>query len=186
MSDPKKPSTDWESIEKEYRLGQLSIKEIARQHGITHPAILKKAKAKGWVRDKTEELQSKVAAALVTGAVTAEPSREQINVAVATAVEVVLGHRTRLQQLKRITDKIANQLEEVLEGKRADIDVLGPKESISDAALKLSNATKTIIASERQAFNVPDPGKGEGEGDGKGKRKVAISIHPSFMRKPKE
>ena len=44
---------DWEAIEREYRAGVLSVSEIARQHGIAHPTIFKKAKAFGWERKAT-------------------------------------------------------------------------------------------------------------------------------------
>lgn len=34
---------DWEAIESLYRAGKLSIREIARQHGLTEAAIRKRA-----------------------------------------------------------------------------------------------------------------------------------------------
>jgi DNA-binding Lrp family transcriptional regulator len=37
-------SVDWEAIEREYRAGQLSVREIARQQGLSHTAINKRAK----------------------------------------------------------------------------------------------------------------------------------------------
>ena len=45
--DSKAP-TDWEAIEREYRAGQLSVREIARQHDVSAPAIVKRAKRLGW------------------------------------------------------------------------------------------------------------------------------------------
>jgi hypothetical protein len=35
---------DWDAIEREYRAGQLSIKELARQHKLSDTAIHKRAK----------------------------------------------------------------------------------------------------------------------------------------------
>ncbi|MEI7075050.1 terminase small subunit [Pectobacterium versatile] len=40
--------TDWEAIERKYREGALSIRALAREHGISDAAIRKKAKLQGW------------------------------------------------------------------------------------------------------------------------------------------
>lgn len=46
MSDEKRRKVDWEKVEAEFRAGDLSIREIAKRHGISDTAIRKKAK--GW------------------------------------------------------------------------------------------------------------------------------------------
>ncbi len=50
---------DWEAIERAYRAGLLSIREIASTQGITHGAINKRAKRDGWERDLRAKLQAK-------------------------------------------------------------------------------------------------------------------------------
>lgn len=52
------PRADWEVVEKEYRANILSLRDIAKRHGVSEAAVRKHAKAKGWSRD----LQSKIAA----------------------------------------------------------------------------------------------------------------------------
>jgi hypothetical protein len=42
---------DWAGIEKDYRAGVMSIREIAKWYGVSHTAINKKAKAEGWTRE---------------------------------------------------------------------------------------------------------------------------------------
>lgn len=64
-----KVSLDWESIEKEYRAGQISIREIARQNNCSAPAITQKAKRLGWVRDLTQKIQQAVNTKLVNKSV---------------------------------------------------------------------------------------------------------------------
>ncbi len=44
------PATDWATIEREYCEGELSIRALARQHGISDAAIRKNAKLYGWKR----------------------------------------------------------------------------------------------------------------------------------------
>ena len=56
---------DWDAIEREYRAGQLSIKELARQHKLSDTAIHKRAKAKGWTRDLSSAVRTRVRESLV-------------------------------------------------------------------------------------------------------------------------
>jgi hypothetical protein len=42
---------DWAKIEAEYRAGVRSIREIAREHGVSQPAISKYAQRHGWTRE---------------------------------------------------------------------------------------------------------------------------------------
>jgi hypothetical protein len=51
----------------EYRAGQLSIREIGRQHGLSDTAIRNRAKAKGWTRDLSGAVRSRVREELVRG-----------------------------------------------------------------------------------------------------------------------
>ena len=41
---------DWEGVERDFRAGVMSIREIAKWYGISDTAIHKKAKADGWER----------------------------------------------------------------------------------------------------------------------------------------
>lgn len=48
MTSAPKPNADWESVEREYRAGVLSVREIGKAAGVSHVAVLKKAKREGW------------------------------------------------------------------------------------------------------------------------------------------
>jgi transposase-like protein len=48
------PGRDWDAIRKAYTGTRASVRQIARDFGVTHPAILKKAKAEGWIRPAPE------------------------------------------------------------------------------------------------------------------------------------
>jgi hypothetical protein len=41
---------DWAAIEAEYRAGEKSVRQIARDHGVSHVSIARKAKSQSWVR----------------------------------------------------------------------------------------------------------------------------------------
>ena len=57
--------TDWLAIEQEWTLGQLDVREIARQHGITHQAIHNRAKRKGWPQRPHDSMLRNCAAYVV-------------------------------------------------------------------------------------------------------------------------
>jgi hypothetical protein len=42
--------TAWPEIEAKYRAGVLSVRQIAAEHGVSHTAVLKKAKSDSWTR----------------------------------------------------------------------------------------------------------------------------------------
>lgn len=44
--------TDWRTIEAAYRAGSTSLRQMAAEHAISHVAIIKHARRRGWVRDK--------------------------------------------------------------------------------------------------------------------------------------
>lgn len=170
--------TDWESIERDYRAGVLSIREIAKSHDISEGAIRKKAKANGWERDLSDRVAEKVRTELVRSEVrTANPQteREIVEVAAATVVQVVRGHRGRIKQGNELVELLTKQLIDVA-GKRdefeAEIEIttandktqeryarlmkavsLGTHASI---AVNLAAATKTWVSLERQAFGIKD------------------------------
>jgi hypothetical protein len=60
-------SVDWEAIEREYRAGQLSVREIARRSGVTEGAVRKHAKDGGWTRALAEKVREAVRERLVRG-----------------------------------------------------------------------------------------------------------------------
>lgn len=68
-SDIKEPLTtprviDWFTIEGEYRAGLKSVRLIAREQGVSHVALIKKAELLGWSRDLTAKIAAEAAARL--------------------------------------------------------------------------------------------------------------------------
>ena len=53
---------DWEIIERDYRAGIKTLRQIATENGITHGAVNKRAKADGWDRNLQAKIQAKVEA----------------------------------------------------------------------------------------------------------------------------
>lgn len=87
---------DWERIEIEYRAGVLSTREIAQAHGISHTAINKRAKADGWDRDLSAQIQAKADALVSKAAVSNEVSSSKL----ATEREIIEANAQRIAQVR--------------------------------------------------------------------------------------
>jgi hypothetical protein len=87
---------DWESIERDYRAGVLSVREIAAANGITHGAINKRAKRDQWDRDLTARIQAKADALVSKALVSTSVSNERL----ATDREIVEANATRIAQVR--------------------------------------------------------------------------------------
>lgn len=171
--------TDWEAIEREYRAGQLSVSEIARQHGISHTAINKKAKAKGWTRNLAARVREEVSERLVSDGVSAASARETIDAAAARAVDVVRSHRADITKGRKIAQTLFDELadgsdpvnreiiEEEIEAETAGDGPSAARRrammlravslpSRAGTLLNLSSVIKTLIGLERQAFNLDE------------------------------
>lgn len=155
---------DWERIEADYRAGMKSVREIAAENAVTHPAIMKRAKRDGWDRDLSARIQAKadalVTKQMVTAEVTAaklETERQVIEIGAQAVANVRLAHRT---DIKRMRDHVARlhaelvQMEEATENKAA----LGVR---VDLAKKIADAQKTLMVLEREAWGIQNSSEGQ-------------------------
>lgn len=170
-----KPSTDWEAIEREYRAGQLSVREVASQFGISHTAINKKAAALGWTRDLAKAVRQKISDTLVSSEVASANADQAVETAAARGVELVRQHRRSLGRAQSIIEKLLFELErgtdniEEIESAIGE-ETAGDKDSKrrnmmlkavslpqrAQTAAALSLTIKNIIPLERQAFSLSD------------------------------
>ncbi|WP_447593554.1 hypothetical protein [Aquipseudomonas campi] len=123
-----KKAIDWEAIERDYRLGQLSLRALATKHGTTPGAISKKAKAREWVQDASQEVRERTRAALLTeprkektkkethdgntvSSAGNTPTQEDIEVAVQTNLQVINRHRRDIAKGHGLVSMLFQQLE---------------------------------------------------------------------------
>ena len=143
-------------VEREYRLGQLSIAQIGRQAGgLSRQAIEKRAKKGGWIRDLMPLVQAKVKQRLLRDAAPEGADvTEAVSAAAERAVGIVLAHRTSLARLDRITNNLMVTLELFLEKKikRIPWQMLG--ESLPSMVSRLAQAQAKVCMLQRQAFGV--------------------------------
>lgn len=160
---------DWEAIEREYRAGVLSLREIARQFAISDTAIRKRAKAEKWSRPLADKVRDAVREKLVrtdgsqTGSQSAVRDEEIVENAAIRGMAVVTSHRRDLEQLHGLKRILAGRLAQLLDGIKPDGPCLGERETLGDLLEKLSRVTARLIPLERQAFSLDanDPEKGQ-------------------------
>lgn len=103
---------DWQAIQLDCRRGIKSMRQVAREHGISHTAIQKRAKKEGWTRDLAERFKQQSAAATASATVTAPVARETVQV-VRHPAEVAKGRpasnpnmreRQSIAEVSRVSD----------------------------------------------------------------------------------
>lgn len=177
-----KSNVDWELIERDYRAGVLSIREIAASQGITHAAVNKRAKRDGWERDLKAKIQAKADALVskreVSKLVTAEKVATDNLIVEANATRIAdirMGHRTDIARMRGLLLQMLGELEhetnyvdlyeelgdllrnedERGQDKRNDIynKVISSASRI-DSMKKLSETLKVLISMEREAYGI--------------------------------
>lgn len=76
MTDEAKKQVDWELVEKDYRAGIKTVRQIAEERGVSHTAINKKAKQFGWERDLQQKIQTAAKNKVSRKTVSTEVSKE--------------------------------------------------------------------------------------------------------------
>jgi len=163
----KRKTYDWEAIEREYRAGQLSIREIARQHGCSAPAITQRAKRHGWRRDLTAEVRKRVNANLVNANInTSNATDEEIIKETADqGAQVIHLHRKDIAALRELEASLIREMQEEptklwigqYQGEIVEKVVGLTASERAQAANNLANVQHKRIALERQAFNLDEP-----------------------------
>ena len=175
---------DWESVERDYSAGLLSLREIAAKYGVSPSLITRKKNEGEWPKDLTSKIQAK-ADSIITGVNTGgvntgvnskKVSEKEIIEANAQAiVNIKLAHRGDIRKSKRIVNSLFDELELTTDNREL-FEQLGEllrqesesgqdklndiyKKCISmpqriDGVKKLTDALKTMIGLEREAYDI--------------------------------
>ena len=178
----KKP-VDWDAVAIDIRAGILTDREIGAKHGRSHGAIQQYAKKHGIERDLTTRIQHKTKAKLAKAQLAKETSQERaklteeqtIEIAAEAAATIVIKQQGRIGRHLRLTESLLSELEsqtidrtlyEQLGELMAAPDENGidrlnelyrkiiSTPSRIDSHKKADETEKTLVALERQAFNL--------------------------------
>lgn len=162
-SPANRKNIDWSGVQALYRTGQLPVREIARQYGISDTHINNRAKKEGWTRD----LSAKIAAGIKTAVVcsqfanankSANPTAnlENENAIVAAAIEegkdCVIKHQRvggkLIKNAESLADIVAKRMEMPGELKASDLNFL------AGANWRATSSAQIAVGIERQARNL--------------------------------
>lgn len=172
------PTTDWDAIEREYRLGIRANTAIARSHGITEGAIRKRAKAEGWTKDLNAQVKAKADDLVRKREVRAQVRQEQrvserkeVEIAALQQVDIRLGERRDIVKARTILNDLMADLDAAMDraAEPVDISQLSPADQLKhhEARMRslgtrvaniktLTEALRNLITLERQAFGIDD------------------------------
>jgi ParB-like chromosome segregation protein Spo0J len=108
---------DWDAVEREYRAGIKTHREIAVQFNVSHTAIQKKAEKFGWTRNLTAKIKAKaedkVARKEVARKVAKITESDIIESEACKQVAILEKESAEIQALVRITDNCSDELEKI-------------------------------------------------------------------------
>lgn len=148
---------DWESVERDYSAGLLSLREIADKYGVSEGLVRRKATQNEWNRDLSKKIQDKADSLVrkesVRSSVRTEKASEKevIEANAQAIVNIKLGHRTSIKKVNSLVESLLDEIETLNESK--SVENLPMR---VDVTKKLMDTLKTSIDKERQAFGIVD------------------------------
>lgn len=183
---------DWELIERDFRAGLLSVREIGGLHGVSHTAINKRAKVEGWTRDLKAKILAKAEAEVSKRAVSTEVSKEGrvaerqvIEANAEVIVQTRLAHRADIRRSRGLVMTMLAELEqscgdtmpgllrelgEIMrspdeQGRDKLNDIYQAVISLPERSKTMKNLTESLrvlVLLERQAFGLDVEDEGDG------------------------
>jgi hypothetical protein len=150
---------DWEAIERDFRIGQLSIRQLALKHEVAVSAIVRRQKKYEWTRDLTEQVRAQTKATLIqlAAAKAHEAATESIRsdsesvlAAAATNVHIITEHRKDIQAETARVAKLGQKVDELMSG-TTDMRQFA---TLASAHESLVRSRARLIALEREAYGI--------------------------------
>lgn len=114
----KKRKTDWEAVERDYRTGHFTSRELSEKHQVSHSLIARNAKKNGWTQDLAEAVRQATNAKLIDDLVNQEvhKSSQKVHTTIQVAAEVntnlILSHRADLLEMKQVKKLLLEQIKQ--------------------------------------------------------------------------
>jgi len=147
---------DWEGVERDYRAGIATLRQIAETYGTTHTTVANRAKAGGWDRDLSAKIAAKAEALLSKNQLSTEldkPTEKAIVESNARVVAIVaLAHRNDIKKLRDLASGYSDDLDALRDDDEpVPINELAQRVSILKA---LSEVTARLVTVEREAYGM--------------------------------
>lgn len=153
---PARKRVDWEAVERDYRTGKFTLRELEKKHGASYSEISRKAKREGWQKDLRQVIRAATDASLLRNTATKaqRSATDVVLVAAEQNTQIILSHRRQLRELGEYADKARAKLME-LGDSVADV-----REAVALMAgiESYNRILKARIEKEREAFALDDEG----------------------------
>lgn len=94
-----KKNIDWELIERDYRAGIKTLRQMADEHGVSHVTIAQRAKRYSWERDLQEKIQQAAKNKTTRAEATKQTNKElKTDAQVVEAYADVVSHVDQIQR----------------------------------------------------------------------------------------
>lgn len=201
---PPKPTqaakaADWDAIERDFRTGRFTFRELETKHGVPNTTIMRRAKREGWSADLSNAVRQATNAALIQAQVQQKCSDAQQNAAetVLAAAEVnkqvILGHRKHVASAIALASDLMDELK-LLGSAKGDLERLAeivggddPEEMLRtirkvtsvhtkvSSVKTLADAIDKLVRAERLAFGIDDESGKPPKGDERPANKYEMS-----------
>lgn len=199
----KRRKVDWEAVERDYRLGKFTLRELEAKHGANNAAIARKVKSEGWTKDLSEAVNQATNARLMQEIVSREISsgQQQVSNVILAAAElnsrVIFKHREGLSRLDRVKEKLLDQIEQAAEQLPELAEVIemvrkpdengvdrandAMRKAMSRTALvddlkKLAEIDERVRKGEREAHNIPATGTPDADKEARPKKRYILDF----------
>ena len=166
---------DWEKIERLYVAGQLTVRQIAEECGVSASSITLKSKKEGWVRNIAdaikERTKAKVAQIDVQSLIeesaqqSAHKSAQTLRKAIEDASDIAANVRLRQRAQIRIEAERSESLQRLLDSTLSSLDGVGDVlkatqayKNLVDARLKLQDREDAIFGLKEDVDRQADDG----------------------------
>lgn len=154
VAQPKSKRADWEAVERDYRTGKFTLRELEKKHGPSYAEISRRSKKEGWTKDLRDIIKQATNAAVLRETVT-NAQHDVTNTVIAAAevnVRVILGHRSQAVEVRNAAESAKAKLL-TLSDSIADIKEAS---TFVGAVESLSRTYKNLHDMERKAFRLDD------------------------------
>ncbi len=154
---PIKRRTDWDAVERDYRTGKFTLRELEAKHGAFNSSISRKAKKDGWTQDLSiaikQATNAKLAEALVSSQVSEGLQKVSNTVLAAAEVnkQIIVGHRSDIVQANQVVRDLLVELKEsaLLAEHKKQLALILAGDNPSNVALALEAIKRALALSSR-------------------------------------
>lgn len=103
---------DWEAVERDYRTGKFTLRELEGKHNASYSEISRRSKREGWQKDLVDVVRQATNAAVLreTAKLAQSDATNVVLVAAEVNQRVIMSHRRHSQNVLALADDLMSEL----------------------------------------------------------------------------